>query len=89
MTIEEAGKLLVIISNFVPTYQPSKESARSWKRALENRVSFADAEEYLYAHFRESRFIPVPADLIAKARASFDIDSVTPLEPPDDMRGTL
>lgn len=88
MTKEEAGKLLLLIHHFVPSYQPPKGAADSWREIL-GEISFNDAKKYLLDHFRESRFVPTPADIISRARAEFDPDKIVPLDPPDDMKGPM
>ncbi|ASS64714.1 hypothetical protein [Paenibacillus sp. RUD330] len=86
MLLEEAGRLLVIISNFVPNYQPTAGAAASWKRIL-GVMSYEDAERYMYQYFSQSRFAPMPADLLELYRNDFDPDKLVPLDPPDDMMG--
>jgi hypothetical protein len=87
MTEKEAGKLIVIIRDFVPSYQPSKTTAANWQRILGKKMTYEEAEKYLYQHFEESRFLPLPADLISKWQEDFNPDDIVPMEPPADMRG--
>lgn len=87
MTEKEAGMLIVVIRDFVPSYQPSKTSAANWQRVLGKKMTFQEAEKYLLEHFEESRFIPLPADLISRWQADFNPDDIIPVKPPADLRG--
>ncbi|MNM72066.1 hypothetical protein D3C81_837520 [compost metagenome] len=87
MTEKEAGKLVLIIQDFVPSYRPTDTTAANWRRILGKKMTFTEAEKYLYQHFETSRFLPMPADLIALWQADFNPDDIIPLEPPADMRG--
>lgn len=86
MRLEEVGKLLVIISNFVPNYQPTAGAAASWQRVL-GSMTYDDAERYMYQYFSSQRFAPMPVDILELHRNDFDPDKLVPLDPPDDMRG--
>jgi len=83
----ETLDLLGIISSFVPNFDDKNEKRiRDWNKALGN-MSYDEAAKHMYEHFRESRFIPMPVDILARAKADFNPDNIIPLEPPDDMRG--
>jgi hypothetical protein len=67
MTREEAGKLLILMHHFVPSYQPPKGAAESWAEVL-GEIPFEEARGYLIEHFRESEYPLKPVDLIRRAR---------------------
>jgi hypothetical protein len=87
MTIEEAGRLLIIINEFIPSFNPTEGMAKNWQRVLGRRMTFVEAENYVYKHFESSRFAPMPADIIQRWREDFDPDKLPVVELPDDMRG--
>lgn len=88
MTEKEAGTLLVTIRDCFPNYQITQTAAKTWKRVLGD-MTFEEAQKQLDEHFREDKFPPTPFDLISRARAAFDPDSIVPLEPPSDLKGTV
>lgn len=89
MTEKEAGKLLLIIRDFIPSYQPNDSAPANWRRVLGKKMTFAEAVKYLFEHFEESRYLPTPADLISRWQADFNPDDIVPLDPPEDMRGDI
>ncbi|GAC44003.1 hypothetical protein [Paenibacillus popilliae] len=66
MTEKEAGQLLVIITEFVPSYVPTESRVKQWQKGLGTKLTFTEAKRYMNEHFKESRFIPVPADLLKR-----------------------
>lgn len=79
----EICNLLKIIAAFVANFDPLDENKiTNWRRVLGNRLTYAEAEAHMIAHFENSRFIPMPADIIQRYRESFDPDKLVPLDPP-------
>lgn len=77
MTEKEMGELVQAINIVHPTFAPNREAAikivKLWHRII-GHIPFVDAEKYLIDHFAESRFPPLPVDIIRRHKESFDPD---------------
>lgn len=84
MTEKEMGTLVQMIrivhSSFATTDAVAIKTAKLWFRVI-GHIPFVDAEKYLLDHFANSRFVPMPSDIIQRYRESFDPDKLVPLEP--------
>jgi hypothetical protein len=86
MNLAETNDLLEIINDFVPSYEVTKGRVKKWNKILGN-MSYPEAEKYMYQHFQETKYMPMPVDILNRARSDFNPDKLVPLDPPDDMRG--
>ncbi|MEK4512884.1 hypothetical protein [Paenibacillus sp. FSL K6-2524] len=74
----EIFNLLAIITNFVPSFD-IKDQVRinSWQRVIGEKMTYAEAEKYLYEHFEESRFPPLPFDLLKRIPRKIETVTIT------------
>ncbi|WP_021880959.1 hypothetical protein [Paenibacillus sp. P22] len=87
MTAAEVNELLKLVAETAPNQPVTKGKVKVWMRVIGDKMSYADAEKYLFRHFESSRFAPMPADILELYRNDFDPDKIKPIELPDDMRG--
>ena len=71
MTKKDAGRLLVLIGDFVQNYQPTETSAENWAEALEG-IEYDEARAAVIGHFKQSSFFPKPVDIIRIVRERKD-----------------
>lgn len=84
MNKEEAGKLLVLMHHYVPSYQPPKGAAESWQEIL-GSMSFEEAKQHLLNHFQTSEYLPKPYDIL-KQRQEKEYFSATDDEIAESFR---
>lgn len=78
MKVTEIFDLLAIINSFIPSFDPKDErKVKSWQRVLGEKMTYSEAERYLYEHFETSRYIPLPADLLKRKPRSISPFTIT------------
>lgn len=81
MLLTETLDLLKIIESFIPNFKADNQvRVEDWNAVLGD-ITFDEAKEHLYSHFRESEFQPKPVDILRRVRDKEQklIEDLTPV----------
>lgn len=77
----EIFDLLAIINSFIPSFDPKDEQrVKSWHRVIGDKLTYEEAEKYLYEYFEMSRYAPLPVDLLKRKQRKIDPFTITDKE---------